>query len=75
MRILFLTHRLPYAPNRGDRVRAFHIESTLRQFTQIWALDRHTSSRTDLREQPRVRTKSRVRRYFPVLRSRTIGPP
>lgn len=25
MRVLFLTHRLPYAPNRGDRVRAFHI--------------------------------------------------
>jgi len=42
---------------------------------QICALDRHTSNRTDLREHPRVRTKSRVRRYFPVLRSRTIGPP
>jgi sugar transferase (PEP-CTERM/EpsH1 system associated) len=25
MRILFLTHRLPYAPNRGDRIRAFHL--------------------------------------------------
>ncbi len=25
MRVLFLTHRLPYAPNRGDRARAFHI--------------------------------------------------
>jgi len=25
VRVLFLTHRLPYAPNRGDRVRAFHI--------------------------------------------------
>jgi sugar transferase (PEP-CTERM/EpsH1 system associated) len=25
MRILFLTHRLPYAPNRGDRIRALHI--------------------------------------------------
>src|SRR5262245_32162484 len=25
MRVLFLTHRLPYAPNRGDRVRSFHI--------------------------------------------------
>ena len=24
MRILFLSHRLPYAPNRGDRIRAFH---------------------------------------------------
>ncbi len=25
MRVLFLTHRLPYAPNRGDRLRAFHL--------------------------------------------------
>ena len=29
MRVLFLTHRLPYAPNRGDRVRAFHIIKSL----------------------------------------------
>lgn len=29
MRVLFLTHRLPYAPNRGDRVRAFHIVRAL----------------------------------------------
>jgi sugar transferase (PEP-CTERM/EpsH1 system associated) len=29
MRVLFLTHRLPYAPNRGDRIRAFHITRTL----------------------------------------------
>lgn len=25
MRVLFLTHRLPYAANRGDRIRALHI--------------------------------------------------
>jgi sugar transferase (PEP-CTERM/EpsH1 system associated) len=25
VRVLFLTHRLPYAPNRGDRIRAFQI--------------------------------------------------
>ena len=29
MRVLFLTHRLPYAPNRGDRLRAYHIVRTL----------------------------------------------
>jgi sugar transferase (PEP-CTERM/EpsH1 system associated) len=29
MRILILTHRLPYAPNRGDRVRAYHIVKQL----------------------------------------------
>src|ERR1700730_10089475 len=25
MRVWFLTHRLPYAANRGDRIRAYHI--------------------------------------------------
>jgi sugar transferase (PEP-CTERM/EpsH1 system associated) len=25
MKVLFLTHRLPYAPNRGDRIRAYHM--------------------------------------------------
>lgn len=30
MNVLFLTHRLPYAPNRGDRVRAYFLLQTLR---------------------------------------------
>jgi len=25
MKVLVLTHRLPFAPNRGDRVRAYHL--------------------------------------------------
>ena len=29
MNVLFLTHRLPYAPNRGDRLRAYHMLRTL----------------------------------------------
>jgi sugar transferase (PEP-CTERM/EpsH1 system associated) len=29
MKVLVLTHRLPYAPNRGDRVRAHHIVKLL----------------------------------------------
>jgi sugar transferase (PEP-CTERM/EpsH1 system associated) len=29
MKILVLTHRLPFAPNRGDRIRAFHIVKQL----------------------------------------------
>jgi sugar transferase (PEP-CTERM/EpsH1 system associated) len=32
MRILFLTHRLPYAPNRGDRIRAIHL---MREMAQV----------------------------------------
>jgi len=35
VRVLFLTHRLPYAPNRGDRVRAFHLLRTLRTFADV----------------------------------------
>ena len=35
VRVLFLTHRLPYAPNRGDRVRAFHLLRTLRTFAAV----------------------------------------
>lgn len=29
LRILMLTHRLPYAPNRGDRIRAYHLVKLL----------------------------------------------
>jgi len=29
MRVLYLTQRLPYAPNRGDRIRAYHTIRTL----------------------------------------------
>jgi polysaccharide biosynthesis protein PslH len=35
VRVLFLTHRLPYAPNRGDRIRAFHIVRTLAPRVQL----------------------------------------
>ncbi|HYL81894.1 MAG TPA: TIGR03087 family PEP-CTERM/XrtA system glycosyltransferase [Candidatus Acidoferrum sp.] len=35
MRTLFLTHRLPYAPNRGDRIRAFHVLRALATFSQV----------------------------------------
>lgn len=31
MRVLYLTHRLPYAPNRGDRIRSYHLLEGLRQ--------------------------------------------
>jgi len=35
MRILFLTHRLPYAPNRGDRNRAYHLLKAMSQFATV----------------------------------------
>jgi sugar transferase (PEP-CTERM/EpsH1 system associated) len=35
MRVLVLTHRLPYAPNRGDRLRAFHMLHYLRTRAEV----------------------------------------
>src|SRR6478609_970857 len=34
-RILFLTHRLPYAPNRGDRIRAYHTLRALQPVADV----------------------------------------
>jgi sugar transferase (PEP-CTERM/EpsH1 system associated) len=35
MRILFLTHRLPYAPNRGDRIRAYYLLQEMARFADV----------------------------------------
>jgi len=35
LRILFLTHRLPYAPNRGDRIRALYILKELAAHAEV----------------------------------------
>jgi polysaccharide biosynthesis protein PslH len=34
--ILFLTHRLPYPPNRGDRIRAFHFLKFLSKHANVY---------------------------------------
>src|SRR5690348_5934351 len=35
MKILYLTHRLPYAPNRGDRIRAYYTLRELSRFADV----------------------------------------
>jgi sugar transferase (PEP-CTERM/EpsH1 system associated) len=35
MRVWFLTHRLPYAPNRGDRIRAFYFLKYLQSRAEV----------------------------------------
>ena len=35
MNILFLTHRLPYAPNRGDRIRAYYLLREMSRFADV----------------------------------------
>ena len=33
--ILFLTHRLPYVPNRGDRIRAYYLLREMSRFAEV----------------------------------------
>jgi sugar transferase (PEP-CTERM/EpsH1 system associated) len=35
-KILFLAHRVPFPPNKGDKIRAFHILEHLRGRHQVW---------------------------------------
>ncbi|MBP6778218.1 MAG: glycosyltransferase [Piscinibacter sp.] len=35
MKVLYLSHRLPYAPNRGDRIRSFHLLEGLRAAADV----------------------------------------
>ena len=35
-RVLFLTHRVPHPPNRGDRIRTFHFLKHLARHTRVW---------------------------------------
>ena len=35
MKVLFLTHRLPYAPNRGDRIRSYHMLRFLMERAEV----------------------------------------
>jgi sugar transferase (PEP-CTERM/EpsH1 system associated) len=35
MTVLFLTHRLPYAPNRGDRIRAYYLLREMAQWADV----------------------------------------
>jgi sugar transferase (PEP-CTERM/EpsH1 system associated) len=74
MRILVLTHRLPYAPNRGDRLRLYHVLKHLKPRAHIELVslvhDReeaaHATEMTDLADRVTV---LRV----PWLRTRVNG--
>jgi polysaccharide biosynthesis protein PslH len=84
-RILFLTHRLPYAPNRGDRLRAYHLIRTLAREFEVDVLSlvhdeeeaSHASSMTDLchavyvARVPRLMNLARGAVYFPTGRPLT----
>jgi sugar transferase (PEP-CTERM/EpsH1 system associated) len=68
VRILFLTHRLPYAPNRGDRIRAYHLLRTFAQMAHVDLLslvhDEEEASHADeLRRWVHSVTVARVPRF------------
>jgi sugar transferase (PEP-CTERM/EpsH1 system associated) len=48
LNILFLTHRLPYAPNRGDRIRSYYMLREMSRFADVALLslahDRHEAA-------------------------------
>ena len=81
MRVLFLTHRLPYAPNRGDRIRAYHIVKSLaaRMDVEVVSLvhDDHEMAQAERLRQIGVRvTAIRVPRIRNLANAavRLLGP-
>ena len=85
-RVLLLTHRLPYPPDRGDRIRAYHLLKTLsREFEvglasvseePVWLQHHHLlramAKRVAL--QPIVKSWSGVRACGALLRGQPITP-
>jgi polysaccharide biosynthesis protein PslH len=77
LRVLFLTHRLPYAPNRGDRVRAFHLLKAMAQHAQVDLLslvhdDEEASHAGDLRDIVATTTIARVPRLLNHVRGAAL---
>lgn len=78
MRVLFLTHRLPYAPNRGDRIRAYYTLQALRPHGSVSLVslvhDDDESARAgelkDLADRVFVARVPRLQRY--VVAGRTL---
>jgi sugar transferase (PEP-CTERM/EpsH1 system associated) len=69
LNVLFLTHRLPYAPNRGDRARAYHLLRILRPHARVTLVslvhdseeDSHRGDLADLTASVRTVRVPRVR--------------
>jgi polysaccharide biosynthesis protein PslH len=77
LRVLFLTHRLPYAPNRGDRVRAFHLLKAMAAHARIDLLslvhdEAEASHAGDLRDIVATTTIARVPRLLNHVRGAAL---
>jgi polysaccharide biosynthesis protein PslH len=72
--ILFLTHRLPYAPNRGDRVRAFHLLREMSRWATVDVValvhdDEEAGHASDLNQMVRSVSVARVPRLRNLVRA------
>ena len=47
MNILFITHRYPHPPNRGDRIRSFHILKRLAELGHVWLATQYDETPSD----------------------------
>jgi sugar transferase (PEP-CTERM/EpsH1 system associated) len=79
MRVLFLTHRLPYAPNRGDRIRAYHILNELARCGEVDLVslthdDEEEAHAPELREIATTVHTARVPRMRNMARALTTLP-
>lgn len=79
MRVLYLTHRLPYAPNRGDRVRAYHLLRVLSARAEVDLLSLvhdadEASHAGDLASMAASVTTVAVPRYRNLLRTALFFP-
>jgi sugar transferase (PEP-CTERM/EpsH1 system associated) len=77
LRVLFLTHRLPYAPNRGDRVRAFHLLKSMGLVAQVDLVslvhdEAEAGHAGDLREIVATTTIARVPRLLNHVRGAAL---
>ena len=71
MRILFLTHRVPYAPNRGDRIRAYHMLRSLSAYAEVTVVSLAHDREEERRARDVLEFAARVE-TVPVPRARNV---
>lgn len=79
MKILLLTHRLPFAPNRGDRVRAYHLIKLLAARADVHVVslvhDREEEAQADKVRALGARVSTaRVPRALNMMRAAAMWP-
>jgi sugar transferase (PEP-CTERM/EpsH1 system associated) len=75
MNVLFLTHRLPFAPNRGDRIRAYYLLREMSRFADVSLFslvhDDEEAARVSEVAFARTMVTARVPRLFNLARAAT----